>query len=209
MSKHVCKNCGTEFNRPPSRQNRSKEFCTLECKKEANPKTEVICKYCKEIFRVHKSRFKRGVSFCSKECRKQGWRGFKRSEEFKEKIAIAMKGRKGWSAGKKLPHRSGANCHFWKGGVSKKNRTERQNFCSTLEYREFRNRIFKRDNYTCQDCGRRTKKGDKVYIQLHHIKPFSKYPNLRTSEDNVVTLCRKCHYQTDTFGAKVYNYKDK
>ena len=129
------------------------------------------------------------------------------TKESREKLSKTNAGRVSSIRGKSLPQRQGANCHFWKGGVSEKNRTERQNFCSTAEYREFRRKVFERDNYTCVLCERTSKKGDRVCIQLHHIRPFLTHPEERMDFDNVQTLCRKCHYKTDTFGAKVLNKK--
>jgi hypothetical protein len=62
------------------------------------------------------------------------------------------------------------------------------------EYRRWRSDVFKRDDYTCQSCGT---KG--VPIQAHHIKSFSKFPELRFVADNGLTLCVPCHKKTDTY----------
>lgn len=56
------------------------------------------------------------------------------------------------------------------------------------EYRRWRQDVFKRDNYTCQFCG---KKGGN--INAHHIKRFSDYPELRMKLSNGITLCYNCH----------------
>lgn len=58
----------------------------------------------------------------------------------------------------------------------------------SLQYRKWRNKVFARDNYTCQNCG---KKGGN--LQAHHIKPFAKYKRLRFSIKNGITLCKECH----------------
>ena len=79
----------------------------------------------------------------------------------------------------------GKNHPNWKGGKG-----PRDMFKQLKWARE----IFIRDNYTCQDCGKRG--GD---LQAHHIKGFTDYPNLRWKLSNGTTLCRKCHYKTYKF----------
>ena len=61
--------------------------------------------------------------------------------------------------------------------------------------REWRTKIFNRDNYTCKCCG---KKGGR--LQAHHIKGYKKYPKLRYELNNGITLCIKCHQKTDNYG---------
>jgi len=65
----------------------------------------------------------------------------------------------------------------------------------TVEYKQWRAAVFKRDNYTCQDCGDKFYKGCGRQIELHphHIKPFAAYPDLRYDIDNGITLCKDCH----------------
>ena len=50
---------------------------------------------------------------------------------------------------------------------------------------EIRNRIFARDNWTCQSCGATRN------LCLDHIKPFSQ--GGKTEEDNLQTLCKCCN----------------
>ena len=72
----------------------------------------------------------------------------------------------------------------WKGGLTPVNRLIR----GSLQYRLWREAVFRRDNYTCQLCGR---KG--VYLEADHIQPFALYPELRFDVNNGRTLCTKCH----------------
>jgi hypothetical protein len=48
--------------------------------------------------------------------------------------------------------------------------------------------VLERDLFTCQKCG---KSGCK--LQVHHIKSYKDYPELRTKTDNGITLCIDCH----------------
>jgi 5-methylcytosine-specific restriction endonuclease McrA len=83
----------------------------------------------------------------------------------------------------------GDKSHFWKGGIAPENERIRQG----IEFRLWREAVFARDNWTCQDCGLRSGNGEKVTLNAHHIKGFAKYPDLRFAIDNGITLCVKCH----------------
>lgn len=54
-------------------------------------------------------------------------------------------------------------------------------------YAKFRKDVLERDEYTCQICGGNEK------LEVHHIKPYAGYKNLRTTVSNGITLCEKCH----------------
>ena len=72
----------------------------------------------------------------------------------------------------------------WKGGVSVLNTELR----TSKEYKNWRKKVFDRDNYTCQICDQ---KGGT--LNAHHIIPFSKNKKLRTDLSNGLTMCKKCH----------------
>ena len=56
-------------------------------------------------------------------------------------------------------------------------------------YREWRERVLKRDDFTCQY----PKCGSKLKLQIHHIKRFNDRKDLKLSDSNGITLCNKCH----------------
>lgn len=58
----------------------------------------------------------------------------------------------------------------------------------TKRYKTWREKVFKRDRYTCQLCA---KVGG--YIEAHHIKLKSVFPELTFILTNGITLCGKCH----------------
>lgn len=78
------------------------------------------------------------------------------------------------------------------------------------EYLKWRADIFKRDNYHCQSCG------EKGYLEVHHIIPFSilmKEFNIKTIVSareceelwdigNGISYCTKCHIKNDLHRGK-------
>ena len=56
-----------------------------------------------------------------------------------------------------------------------------------VEYNFWREDVFKRDEYTCQNC----MKGGKLCA--HHIESFADNIELRIDLSNGITLCKKCH----------------
>lgn len=88
----------------------------------------------------------------------------------------------------------------WKGGVTPTNKLIR----NSIEYKLWRESVFRRDNWTCVWCGVKggTKKdatGKWITIQADHIKRFADYPELRFAIDNGRTLCVSCHKTTETY----------
>lgn len=78
----------------------------------------------------------------------------------------------------------GAKSHLWRGGIYENNLQNRKSLDSTL----WKEKVFKRDSWTCQKC---KEKGGK--LNAHHIKNFSKYIKLRFDISNGITFCKECH----------------
>lgn len=70
---------------------------------------------------------------------------------------------------------------MWEGGVE-------QDFRLSNKWSKIRERVYKRDNYACQQCG--SVGGE---IHAHHIKPVSKGGE-KYNMSNIEVLCPDCHY---------------
>jgi hypothetical protein len=172
-------------------------------KKDSFPKVIGICKECGgDIVAKDRTFVKETRKFCSYSCR-TSWRNA-HTPKTPRQIASIIKIGKMWKGRKRsLSDRlnkseifKGDKSHFWKGGLTDKNRLLRNSF----EAKEWRRLVYERDNYTCQMCGARSGKGVRVNLEADHIKPWSKYPELRFDINNGRTLCKSCHRKTDTFG---------
>lgn len=89
--------------------------------------------------------------------------------ESRRKQGMSIKGSKHWN---------------WQGGKSKPITLLR----FSLDYQLLRLIIFKRDNFTCQMCGKR---GGQLI--MHHIIPVSLNIELALQDTNTITVCRSCH----------------
>jgi 5-methylcytosine-specific restriction endonuclease McrA len=189
------------------------------------------CRYCGKDFEKKPSHSRKKwetMKSCSKSCAKMGHKAWNKGkslpEEQKVHLRDVLRGRtcntgrthikkgqhlspdtqfkKGhpspWK-GKKNPYFTGQNNPRWRGGVY----PEHLKIRHSLKMKNFRNEIFKRDDYTCKKCGRKRTVGDRVILNIHHIKPFSTCEEFRFDKDNVITLCKECHYKTDTYGKNI------
>lgn len=118
--------------------------------------------------------------------------GKKHKEETKEKIRQArikdghvpyLKNGVHW-----LKH-EGAKSPMWKGGIS----PERQKVYSSLEWCEAVKGVWKRDNATCQKCGKHHNTTPyRGTFHIHHIESFMTKEK-RTDINNLILLCKECH----------------
>lgn len=190
-TKSFCLICDKKFTVKPNTQGK---YCRYKCYweslkgKRVSMKTEFkngqkpwntgrtkdfICKTCEVSFK----RKSHGVSiYCSEECKKNG--------DWGKEIGKWNKGRKAWNKGKSNTWSNGEKSNFWKGGITPINKALRE----SLEYEDWRRKVFERDSYTCQGCG---KIGG--WLEADHLKPSSLYPELRFEIDNGRTFCKPCH----------------
>lgn len=112
---------------------------------------------------------------------------------------------------------SGNNAWNWKGGTVKlKNRIRK-----LPEYSIWRTKVYDRDNYTCQECGDKSQKGNKIVLNCDHIIPLSQVVednNITSIEEalscqdiwdinNGRTLCYDGHLETETWGFNFERHK--
>ena len=102
--------------------------------------------------------------------------------EFRKKVSEAKRG---------VPHynQREENHPNWENGK------ENLRLRGRLEYKQWRESVFERDDWTCQEC--KTRGG--IELNAHHIKPFAFHPELRFDVNNGQTLCVDCHKGTDTY----------
>lgn len=150
-----------------------------------NGKTEIICKFCGKKKSLFTYMAKSGQKYCSRSCY---WKDMKGRDP---KHLPDYKGSVAWNRGKKMPELTGEKSLFWKGGISFEP--------YGIEFnRELRETIRKRDNYRCQECFRHqdelySKSGRKYKLMIHHID----YNKTNNNENNLISLCRNCHVQTN------------
>lgn len=127
------------------------------------------------------------------------------TKESKAKIGAALRGNKhavSHGRPKGIPQplewrkkmsklRRGKNNNMYIDGLGRERAGKRNQNRHTLDYRLWREAVFERDDFTCQDCGLRG-----VVLHGHHIKGWAEYPELRYDVSNGQTLCEKCHLKT-------------
>ena len=97
----------------------------------------------------------------------------------------------------------------WQGGITDFNSQVR----NLPQYKNWREQVFIRDNYTCQECGIRSGLGKTIILHADLIRPLSvilKENNISEIQQvvscielwdtsNGRTLCIECHKKTDTY----------
>ena len=193
---HICPQCGMSFYR----NNKNAKYCSARCKgvaqaqhtdykamgrlrkpRKSEPKRNCTCKECGVAF-VYRSR----RQYCD-ECTRIG----KHPQSvcvvcgaaFEHRIKKKTCSNACLNQYKAIRQR-GPQSHRWQGGKTNSATLLR----NSHEYTNWRNSVYRRDDYTCQMC---FEKGGK--LAAHHIRPFSKYPELRIDTTNGITLCWACH----------------
>lgn len=200
--------CGEWFH--PQRIDQ--KYCSKECmykyrktggkKGKKYPHTQrariVVCPVCGKEFRaIHEYKERKSV-YCSRECWSKRATIINQCKYCNKDIKTTKSVNKVYCSNKcrDLDYRQthkGELSHFWQGGKT----DERKKLQTSAEYKQWRDAVFKRDNYTCQNCGKKTRD-----LEAHHIKEQCRYPELIFEVSNGLTLCHKCHKLTDNYGYK-------
>jgi len=64
---------------------------------------------------------------------------------------------------------------------------EKRKQTKKYQAKEWKQKVFKRDNYCCQNCESETN------LNAHHIFSVEKYPKKKYDVNNGITLCHSCH----------------
>jgi hypothetical protein len=187
---YKCQICGKEFI---DYKKQHRKYCNRKCYgiyqrgKPGNRLNKPCSEKTKKLLRENhkgqhyspKTEFKKGrKQFHTKT------QGFQKGHKINLGRKPTKKARKNMSKAKK-----GDKSFLYIDGRSK-NRERCIHTSSTMEYKLWREAVFKRDNWTCQnkDCNK-----NKCYLEAHHIKSWAKYPELRYELSNGITLCKECH----------------
>ena len=182
------------------------KYCSRECRSaHLTTKLKVKCQTpnCEKILNLTKYEFDHGIKYCSKEC--------KPSKKTGQILQCKNCGREFYVNPRHAPFRKNCSMKCYKTGeltpLHKKIR-------HLSIYFNWRKAVFERDNFTCRECGKKSKN-----LEAHHVKYFktikSQY-NIQTIDDaiacdelwdinNGLTLCGRCHKQTENHGARKRN----
>lgn len=98
-------------------------------------------------------------------------------------------------------------------------------FYWSARWKRKRDEILRRDHYECQACRKRieaaAKEGTTLHgydarihraVCVHHIKELKDFPDLALDDDNLVSLCHRCHdriHGRDAESLSHYRYTQK
>ena len=181
---HWCKVCKKDFYTNCI----NVETCSDECEKKLHQnikikKIEKNCIYCKQRFRVLTFR----QCFCSEECKKLYRKlNYKPKEKINKICKYCNKEYKTiWTRQmfccKTCQYRWYKIYYF-----NLNNKTSKK-----MDYLKTRFEIFKKDNFTCQYCGRNVKE-DKIRLHIEHIIPKAKGGT--DDPSNLTTSCSDCNF---------------
>ena len=239
-----CFKCGEVVNKPyytSKKVWKLRKYCSNKCKglalrgrirKLPTMKNCIICGKSKTIRPYRVGTFK----FCSPKCKGVSMIGYipwnkntkglmptpwnkgkEMPKELVEKLRLANKGHIPWNKGLKgiVKMKRGKDSPLWRGGKRGLHKEIRQ----STEYKQWREQVFERDNWTCLICGIRGGNGKKVILNADHIQTFAYILDKHGIDSaqkalicsdlwdiaNGRTLCISCHMNTNTWGRNITN----
>lgn len=165
---NICKKCGNKWT-----SNKVESYCSKECSETSNLR---ICKNCNKEFWTSNRKY------CSEEC-------------YQEHLV-----KRGQNKYKKVTKQNYESVvRFRVTEIIKRGIEGRENFKDriSLNYsnsnftENIKEEVLKRDNYSCQVCGKSTT------IECHHI--VKRIHGGGDDLDNIIAICRSCHRIIDTF----------
>ena len=164
----ICPICGSNFHSPPSD---NQIYCSRQCV---------------NIFHKGK-KFNNALEIWQRENGTSWNKGILMSEEAKHKVSeTKLKNPIRYWLNKERPE--------LRKKVKSKWTAFRRQLSERTEYKQWVRFIFKRDNYTCQICGKKSGNGKAVYLNAHHIFEAKLYPEYLLNTTFGITLCQNCHY---------------
>jgi len=202
---NICKVCESSFKT----SKKQTMYCSSECQGfDRRVRVTVHCDYCYREKEILKSRLRNNNHFCDQSCR----------NEFM-KMTLQRDNNPNFSSRKTNcsgcyvtiyvnEHRTrnhkhyfcsyqcykdnigryytGKNNNFYNHDLTKEERLHTRRYKG---YYNWRDSVYKRDEYTCQCCG--DDKGGNLIA--HHIYNYSEHKDKRTNINNGITLCNVCH----------------
>jgi len=175
LKEKVCQQCNKKYI--DKWNNKNRKFCSCQCRQDSGI-----------TFNTGKTRFKKGrkpwninINIWETKEHPRGMLGKENkwghhSEETKNKMSVI----------KKEQYKNGLQIWNYIDGRSKLVSPGRYGD----DWKNIRMQIYKRDNFTCQECGI-TMSELKIPFHVHHIIPF--LTSFDNSLNNLITLCPSCH----------------
>lgn len=199
-----CENCRKEIYKARWQLEKSNRyFCSREC--SATMGTYRKCLNCNKEFYVPlwKIKIEKGF-YCSIKCRYLSKKVRLKISQSKIGENNPMYGKESWMKGKKGLHLS-PKTEFkegtipWNKGLGNNTTTERQKEMGTAKYKKWRMKVFQRDRFTCQKCGKKSGK-----LIADHIKMWALFIQLRYRVSNGQTLCESCNKEKTRKEMSIY-----
>jgi endogenous inhibitor of DNA gyrase (YacG/DUF329 family) len=192
MIKVNCDNCGKEIERKYSYQVKGRNYCNASCqikdeyKKGIRNKNTIAIKAQKVSHEKQKEH-----NWLNDKKSRDKLKKIQQTDEYKIKTSLCKVGEKNPMFGKK-----GKEAGHYKGGSYRdKNGSA---FRGPL-WKKIKFQIKQRDNNKCRHCGCNEN------LQIHHIVPYKCTQD--NDEDNLITLCSKCHGKCENKFHKIKSIK--